>query len=566
MKLNHFVFASSYKKTHPIKQVNDDYVKTFHINVLHDISTEDINLSYLRKISGDKYNSHFILLFDAGLDSQVFGETESWMLKIFDTFWENHVFNVLIIFYDLHVHQLRIYSFNPFGNENYLVDLSSKGTVYSQLFWDKASNLNKNVFRVSLFYEQTRAIFHPGGRMTGTDGYLTELMIERMNATLLLIPPTDGFDIGEFLPNGSVTGSLAQILNEEVDISFNTRFLRLKQFYGKAQITFTNGRDDICFLVAKAGYASNVYNIFRSFSAPVWLMVVSSLFIASFSFMILYKLQNESRPLQNTFFNFFSWNLAQPIIHLPDNWATKILIAFWVIYALLITSSYEGNLTSNLVLRPTLADINTIKQLQSSNLEIMTFGRYVDLLVIFFNQSTAYSGLETRIRSVSSSSQLAKHIQAHELQYAYANKQHINKYLAKRKQNFRYGRPMFHNVPECPVPFLVGYVLRIGSPYLARINSILRRAQENGMIGYWDIEAEGTSHGTKGNMGTGGGPVPLTLDHMQSAFYILGFGLVISVMILLAEIVYWRNCRGRNHSCVISPQCASGAFNESEIL
>lgn len=526
----------SYNKTKSIRLVNDNYVETFHINILHGPSTDDINLSYLLKISADKYNSHFILLFDAPLDFRNSNDTKLFMMPIFNTFWEYHLFNVLIIYYDVGIQNLSVYTFNPFNNKNYLVDLSSRGTEYSKLFWDKASDLNKNVFRVSLFQEQTRAIFHASGRMTGTDGYLTELMIERMNATLLLLPPTDGFDIGEFLPNGSVTGSLAQILNGDVDISFNTRFLRLQQFYGKAQITFTNGRDDICLLVAKAGYASNVYNIFRSFSAYVWLMVFASLFIASTAYAIIYKMQNESRPLQNTFFNFFSWNLAQPIIHLPDNWATKIIIAFWVIYALLITSSYEGNLTSNLVLRPTLADINTIKQLQASNLDIMTFGRYVDLLVKFFNQSTAYSGLEKRIRSVSSSGQLAKHIQAREFQYAYANKQHINKYLSMRKENFQYGRPLFHNVPECPVPFLVAYVVRIGSPYLARINSILRRAQENGMISYWDSEAEETSQGSKSN--TGGGPVPLTLDHMQSAFYILAFGLVIAVIVLTAEIIY----------------------------
>lgn len=536
----------SYNKTQPIKHVNDDYVKTFHINVLHDTATNDINLSYLRKISGDKYNSHFILFFDAALDSRQFSETNhSWMIPLFHIFWENHLYNVLIIYWDDSVQQTRVFTFNPFGNEHYVVDLSSMGTEYSQLFWDKASNLNRNIFRVSLFYDQTRAIFHNGTRMTGTDGYLTELVVEMMNATLMLLPPTDGFDIGEFLPNGSVTGSLAQILNEQVDISFNTRFLRLKQFYGKAQITFTNGRDDICILVAKAGYASNVYNIFRAFSQPVWIMVASSLFIASISFTILYKMQNESRPLQNTFFNFFSWNLAQPIQHLPDNWATKILIAFWVIYALLITSSYEGNLTSNLVLRPTLPDINTLTQLRDSKLDIMTFGRYVDLLVRFFNQSSVYAALASRIRSVSSSAQLATHIQAHELQYAYANKQHINKYLSMRKENFLNGRPVFHNVPECPVPFLVAYALRIGSPYLARINAILRGAQENGMINYWDLEAEETSQGSNSQLGSGGGPVPLTLDHMQSAFYILGLGLSTSVVILCAEIVYWRKIRGK---------------------
>lgn len=547
------VFAScSYDKHLAIKMVNDDAVETFHINVLNTNRTDHINLSYLQKQTGDKFNSHYVLLFDDALDptlNEIVDDANDWMRPIFDTFWENHLFNVLIVYFDNSDQQLRVFSFNPFGNEDYLLDLSDRDVKYSQLFWDKASNLNKNTFRVSLFAEKTRAIFHKGGRMSGTDGLLTELMIERMNATLRLKPPTDGFDIGEFLPNGSFTGSLAQILNEEVDISFNTRFLRLKQFYGRAQITFTNGRDDICFLVAKAGYASNVYNIFRAFSLPVWLMVLASLFIASFSFTILYKMQPESRPLQHTFFNFYSWNLAQPILRLPDNWATKILIAFWVIYALLITSSYEGNLTSNLVLRPTLADINTIKQLHDSKLEILTFGRYVDLLVIFFNQSKAYSGLEKRIRSVSSAKELEKHIHEKEMQYAYANKQHINQYLSRRKENSRYGRPMFHNVRECPVPFLVAYALRIGSPYLARINSILRRAQENGMIAYWDTQSEETTSRSSSQVGGGGGPVSLTLDHMQSAFYILGFGMVFAMLTLAAEIVYTRRLKSKQVGC-----------------
>lgn len=550
-------------------------MQTFHVNVLHDIAdTSDINLSYVSANTGDKYNSHFVLV----IESAVRANDTAWSWPVFAHFWQKDVYNVLIVFVDgIGAPMVRVLTFNPFlpgpapdHDDAYggmaVVELCASRTAHGELFWDKAANLHRSAFRVSLFAEKTRAIFSRNGTLEGgTDARLTELMAEHMNATLVLLPPTDGFDIGEFLGNGSATGSLAQVLTGAVHVSFNTRFLRLRQFRGKIQITHTNGRDDICFMVPKAGYASNIYNIFRAFSRWVWFMTMAALLIVPLSFGMLYRLQPETLPAQHVFFSFYSWHLAQPIMRLPDNWATKILIAFWILYCLLITSSYQGNLTSNLVLRPTLPDINTIGQLDGSRLEIMTFGRYVHLLLAFMNSTTEYRRLPHSIRSVSTAAELEELVNAHDRRYAYANKQHINAFLTRRKGNIVNNRPLYHNVAECPVPFLVAYALRIGSPYLGRINLILRRAQESGLIGLWDSQAEETMGSAL--RGSGDGPVPLTLDHMQSPFYILCFGLAVSLVGWGAEMVYawwWVVAKGRRRTVWVSGGRQGERANESE--
>lgn len=414
----------------------------FLLNIIS--KTDDLNLSYIRDNSADKHTSHFIILIETD------DVNEPWLKKVFQTFWKYNLLKVLVVFWK---NDFNIFTYTPFGNE-FIIKLPSDASTYDQLFWDKTHDLNGHPFKISLFPENTRAIFNENGKFSGTDGYLTDVMIEQLNAKLVLRPPTDGFDIGEFLKNGSSTGSLNQIITRFVDVSFNTRFLRLAQFQGKVQITFTNGRDDICILVAKAGFASNFNNIFRAFSSTVWMFTFISLLTASISFYAVYRIGTKDPTIENIFFSFYSWHLAQPIYHLPERWSSKILIGFWIMYCLLINSSYEGNLTSNLVLRPTLPEINTIRQLEQSSYTILTFGRYVDLLQNFLNQTGTYKKLKKRIRGVSSAD-LDKYIRQNDVRYAYANKYHINQYISKNKMHTVNGIPVYHHMVECPVPYLV---------------------------------------------------------------------------------------------------------------
>lgn len=515
-----FIFRYNSTEEH-IQEVNDDGIEIYHINFVQ--SSEDINLSYIRENSGDKYNSHFIIL----IENETF--PGAWLNQLFERFWSFNLLKVLVIFWH---NKINIFTYTPFGAE-FLIELPSNETKYDKLFWDKTENLNGHPFRVTMFYEKTRAIRNSNGKFSGTDGYFTDVMVDKLNATLEWLPPTDGYDYGEMLANGTPTGSLGQIIARTADVAFNTRFLRLGQFRGKVQITFPNGRDDLCILVAKSGFASNVNNIFRSFTLIVWIFVFVSLLSTSLVFIGIYRVETNNPSMKNILFNFYSWNLAQPITKLPERWATKLIIGFWIIYCLLITSSYQGNLFSNLVRRPILPDINTMRQLEESTYEILAFGRYAGLLQNILNQTGSYNKLVSRIRSVSPE-ELVQYTEQNDVRYAYANKYHINEYISNSDSHTINGVPIYNNMKECPIPFLVAYTVGYGSPYLYRINTILRRTQEAGLIFYWDEKSVNFKSGSQRD---NGGPHPLGLEHVQSSFYILFVGLSISIFAFLLELL-----------------------------
>lgn len=269
----------------------------FLLNIIP--TTNDLNLSYIRNNSGDKHTSHFIILVESD------DVNERWLKEVFNRFWKYNLLKVLVLYWK---EELKIFTYTPFGDD-FLIKLPSHATKYNDLFWDKTRDLNQYPFRVSLFPDKTRAIFNKDGTFSGTDGFLTDVMIKKLNAKLVLRPPTDGYDIGEILKNGSTVGSINQVVTRSVEVSFNTRFLRLAQFKGIVQITFTNGRDDICILVAKAGFASNFYNIFRAFSVTVWIFTLIALLSSSLSFYGIYRIGAKESSIKNIFFTFYSWHL-----------------------------------------------------------------------------------------------------------------------------------------------------------------------------------------------------------------------------------------------------------------
>lgn len=513
---------------------------TYSLNIVR--SPQDVNLTYVKHRFPDKHRSHFVILFEEPQAASNFTS----IIWIFEGFWEREVFNALLIFWTT---ELNVLSYTPFGDE-YLIHHSAHEITSDVLFADKARNMNGHPLRISLFFEESRAIFNTSfdnadlDTIAGTDGLLTQLMVRRTNATLMLLQPSDGADIGEFMANGTTTGSLAQIVNSIADVSFNTRFLRIAQFRQKVEPTVTNGRDDICILVPKAGYASNVSNLFRSFTIPLWIYTIAAVPIFIVAYKVLAIEGDSIHSLHDVILNVVAWNLLQSCGQFPRRWVMRILIGTWALYAMLITSSYSGNLTSNLLFRRMLPDINTFKQLDQSNYPLVTYSRYTDLILNFLNQ-TNYRRLKKRVKAVTQA-EFGRLIEKNDVRYAYANKYHINfKLYNTRLAN---GKPIFFSMTECPVPYVVIYGMRYGTPYKRRINFILRQAQEAGFIDFWDNKDKKSLSGKVSLSSSGGGVlVPLSVYHLQSAFYVFFVGLLVSSARFAYEIGKhrWKRSCGR---------------------
>lgn len=459
-------------------------------------------------------------------------------------FWEKELLNAIIIF---HRHNdVLIASYNPFAATRFTL-LSANATDNGKsLFPDKTSNLNGYELKATIFQDMTRATFNESNRrdataLRGADGLLAQLIVQYMNASVQLLSPADGVEIGEFLKDGRASGCLGQLVRREVDFGVNVRFYRLGQFKYLVEATKTNGRDDICILVPRAGKATDIGNIFRAFTTYDWLAIAVSwpAYAITYRFVDIATAHRHNRPRQTAltiFFDLLAINLAQSANVVPSNWLEKGLLGFWLIYALLITSLYQSMLSGNLIIPKDLPDINSIEQLDRSHYKLISYSRYNRDILQFLKDSqfnASYRRLPKRLIDVSQKV-FFDEVRKPNRSVAYANKHHINVYL--RRIHRANGEVIFNEMKQCPVPFVTVYGLPYGSPYKGRINFIIRQAQEGGLIEKWDrvdkIKEKISQSKLRGDRDL----VAFTFHHLRTAFFVFLMGCMASVAVFLMEM------------------------------
>lgn len=459
-----------------------------------------------------------------------------WLKEIFDEFWKREVLNVIIMFW---TDRLNCFTYSPF-DVNFFIPFDVSEVEPNRIFFEKTKNLNGHPLRVGMFFEPQRAKIYRSGSeiiMKGIDGSFTKVAMKAMNATLKLIQPMDDANLGELFSNGSTNGVFAEFQNESIDMSFNARFFRMKHFRGIIEPTVTIGRDDLCILVPRSGFSLNLDNIFDTFELPVWILIMISLPIYTF-FFHLYDLK-KSRSFRklfsfsHAFLRLLGWNLNQPYMNSPKTALAKIMIGLWITYSAVITNWYNSNLTSFLMVKPRLADITTLQQLAQSNYHILTLQRYADLINEFLINSKEYPNLLGRCHNIDTFA-LYGHILSKNKSFAYAHKEHLLRFALRKGRLF----DTFSQMKECPVPFINVYAVSFGSPYKGRINWILMRLQDSGIIDHWlDIglhrqkinEARHPKSPSQEH-------VSISISHLQSTFYILLIGCIVSGLVFLCEI------------------------------
>lgn len=476
-------------------------------------------------------------------------DAERQLNGIFDDFWEKETLNALVIYYSA---ALRIATHNPF-EQTKLTFHDPTEIKHEVLFRDKATNLNGFPIKATVFYDETRATFDKANltdvsKLDGADGLLTALFLEFMNASLVLMVPPDGVEIGEFLKGGNATGCLGHLVRGEADVGTNVRFYRLNQFNGSVEASVTNGRDDICILVPRPGKETDIGNIFRAFTSATWLYVALALPAFTITYWLIYLViphqHHQRQTLVTIFFRFVGWNLSQSSDVIPSHWLKKFLIAMWIFYSLIIISLYQGKLSGDLIIPKDKPDIESIEELERSSFKIVSFSRYNQQIMDFLNE-TRYSGSFRRLKkSLVSVSQaiFSDEIRKHNRTVAFANKHHINAHI--RRNSRVDGELVYNEMKQCPVPYVTVYGLRYGLPYKGRMDQILRTAQEGGLIEKWDrinsIQEKISSTKIQGGQQV----IAFTLSHLETSFFIFFFGAAVSMIAFVSEILvakYKRN-------------------------
>jgi hypothetical protein len=464
-------------------------------------------------------------------------------LSIFNNLWtKERVLNVFVM--TIHSNSscepnkninnsIKVWMYNPFElNAN-----NSRGNIYNFEYSHAVSNAHKeNRLRnahgypllVSMFTQYPTAIpvnnvKNNSTTYKGMDGYILSTMAQYFNFTFK-IHTNYGNDLyGSVLQNGSILGSLADVVNGRSEIAFNSRFI---MWYGTDDIAFSIpvSSDKVCIIAPKAKQISKWKNMLVCYKMEVWLslLMVYGACAMCFYFLHRYHLQNQSTGCLPAL-DIFQAFVLSPIHHPPRIMMQRLLFMSCLLFSLVLMNTFQGLLVTNITFPNYGADIHTLEQLDHSNFKILT--RSPSTWEMFKKRGYSISKkvktfkgtYEEMIRQVLKSDAAA-------IERESSIKFLVTKYVSPD------GTILIQMIEECPSDYHLAYILPKDSPYLQEFNSFFHKVMESGLTykWYWDpIDIKTRLNYRKSH------PEPKTLkkfslSDLQLEFYILAIGLILS--------------------------------------
>lgn len=507
-------------------------------------------LKFLARRAGGRYQTYLLMVY-----AQVQNDTRFWLKPLLQRYnQEYHLQNVAAMFQWWN-QTAQVSTYEPYQEQI----LTFNASVYKQrdIFFEKNINFQHKLLKVAIFSDEVRAVANANGKIeSGADLEIAKLIAAKLNATLSLRKPPDGIEYGNPINAFDGTGTLGQVMREEVDIAVNSRFLRLDLFKivnltESSESTVSIGRDDMCVMVPSSRYRSIFQNFIYTIDVWSWiLMLTVVIFVTAF---IRYTAQVNSTHFNQIEQRFvqFSYDDAirsyfnQRSRRIPQALNLRLTILSWLIYAFIITNILRCCLFSAFAVKSFQHEIRTIDDLSKSNFKILVPDDYNNLIRRYFKANTNEESnnklLLNKLKAVKWSVYY-EHLQNNNVKFAYANKRHLIDYYVNTKR--KNGIPLYQPIEESLVPFLTCYIVPYGSNLLGRINVIISRLYQAGIFQYWEHEI---SHQTKGETHLAhltnlrNVYMVLELRHLCFAFYFLIAGHSIAFIWLLIEIYVSRS-------------------------
>lgn len=515
--------------------LRDDGIDMYLVMVLRDIS-QSVTLNFLRKKSASKHLTFIILMIENGASV-----TETWLHSVFENFWNRWILNVAVIFYR-HGH-LHTYRYDPFVKRLFAeTKIGGRHEVkIRDIFPRGILNMRRKPLRICMYHDGIRSIYANAERLMGTDGLMSNYVARSLNATRVV-------NWVKTYGNTSISSDICfrEIVEEIDDVAMNLRFLSLETFYRRAEHSVVHSRDDLCVMVPKAEVASSFWNLFRSFQIGVWLSILCTVLFATGFCLLNYR---EICANNNIILQLYACVISMPFLTLKRPTSLRLFFCVWLLYGMLISVAFKGNLTGNLVERKFLPDINTIKELAESSYPLATLPRHIKHLQRYIDTKNVYGAMLQDKVVETPDLQLKYLIDNNNLSYAYLQKYHVAIFKTNSRLHTKHGRPLFHAMRQCIVPFHAVYIVPYGSPYLGFINRLVRNAQEFGFINYWNRLMNAAFRTSRRNVKRkrrnedDDEPVVLRMHHYQATFCFLFIGLTISAVCFLFELLSLKEFR-----------------------
>ncbi|RZC33860.1 7tm 7 and/or Lig chan domain containing protein, partial [Asbolus verrucosus] len=352
----------------------------------------------------------------------------------------------------------------------------------------------------------------------GLDGLILNTLAEHLNFSVEIVGGLNKESFGKVLRNGTITGSLGVVVNHQVHISTNGRFL-IDYKTNEIEFTAPYGTDSICAIVPKSKKVPQWLTIFNCFNKTAW----SAIYFVYFFSTMVWHLMQPDRKLSKKIWDIFAVVHGIPVKIKPT--VTQAFFLMWcMIFNIIIQGLVQGSLFQSITTPFYYKDIDTLQELDDADFPIATN---------FFNFDNDSSKLMSSLKrkTVKSGPQLFDMVAYRRNTAKLERKNDVAQYI-KIHYLDEDGTPLIHLVNECLNTYFVSYIVPRGSPFLKIFNSVILKLFEGGLTLKWykDVEYSMRLEKLINLYKNETSWMCFHLDDLQGAFYLLALaGIIYSV-------------------------------------
>jgi hypothetical protein len=537
---------------------------------------QDIRGQLIRLQSNSAWNprAYFVViaLGPGGLPSQKRGIPETQIVQVFAEFWKYNVIDVIVLLQSTKLHSretptIEAYSWFPYSESGrcaqviacVLLDvwITNKDGVGNflhnvSLFPPKIPKfLSGCPLRVSIFEsepfvmyssysEDDNAVIYKGG----LDIELLQMIQKATNmSTIFRQPPSDG-TWSILLDNGSWTGVLREVIEGVSDIALGGSYYRCHITGNIIECTTPYIYDEIIWYVPCAQPNPRWASLSRVFKLSLWVGFIVGYITVSVIMWAVVRIYNMFTTAENKcstytnvtkcFLNLWAVILGVSATeNIPQKAVIRIVFLLWVVYSLAVSTVYQTFLTSYIVDPGFQHQISTIDELLDSRLECGMFRSFdtlmPDLRPKRYDCRQMCDHTEDCARRV-----------ALKRDYAFVFSKINADYMIAVHYVDSNGHPLVCHLDEKLSRQYITISVQRGSPMLKRYNDVIQSVIQGGLLDKWwrEITFQAILLAARNFTIPVGDYIPLSMEHLQSAFDLLIFGCVIALVSFLTEIFF----------------------------
>ncbi|XP_053655872.1 ionotropic receptor 93a-like [Cherax quadricarinatus] len=395
------------------------------------------------------------------------------------------------------------------------------------------------------------AVEGPGDTIlyTGSDYFLLMAIAEALNFTVYVVPTSSWAEVTERV-------------EERVAFMATVYHNMLPERLQRYDYSWVYEYGSLDFSMAQPGIKPQWQSLYYPLTDTVWLAIILALLLAPFVLILIIRVSEQRKDVARTDTVVVVHHLTGMLLgqnlprRLPKTCSSRVLVAVWLIFGLIITTAYRGNLTAFLSLPKYPPRAETLQQLVTTA-ERITMPPYGAEFRNFFlkSGSQVFQRLAELIHIVPS-------VEIG-LQEAIDRKQaHLEN---RRYQQLRIaelftradGSSKLYIGRESVLPGQAAWPIPHDAPYRPMLDRCLMAVIEAGLYEKWSkdllTEAQVESRRKKRNLlqqqqqeqkqerkedfDSNSNIGSLTIEHLQGAFMLLLLGLLLSGLIFILEIL-----------------------------